>query len=281
MTTPVPSRQDEPSAAIPPYAIKTWRYLRVAMIMLVAGLGVAVGHELVRTGCLKNSISAYYYTPARGLFVGALVGIAACLVCLQGSTTAENILLNLAGALAPVVAFVPTTDHGGCPSIESATENSGANIANNVHALLIVGGAALMFVALTARRERPPRAALVAAVATAVVWLAALGVFEFERTFFAEHAHGAAAVPMFLFITAVVAINAFKYKADTNGTLRNRYTAIAIGMGLAIAADLIGYAVNWSERTVVSEIALLGLFALFWTFQTHHLWKRGLWETPR
>jgi hypothetical protein len=250
------------------------------MILLVFGLAVSVAYEIVRTGCAKSSISAYYYTPGRGFFVGALIGIAACLVCLQGSTTAENILLNLAGAFAPVVAFVPTPDHGGCRSIESATEDSAANIANNVHALFVVGAAALVFIALMSRRDPPARASLIASAATAAVWVAALAVFELVRPFFDDHAHEAAALPMFLCITAVVAINAFHYKADTNGTLRNRYAAIAVGMGAAIAAYFVGWALDWSNRTIFVETALLALFALFWTFQTLHLWTRGLWHAP-
>jgi hypothetical protein len=51
----------------PSYAVKTWRYLRVAMVVVVFGLGVSIAYERskVRPGCFQTSISAYYYTPDR------------------------------------------------------------------------------------------------------------------------------------------------------------------------------------------------------------------------
>jgi hypothetical protein len=65
-----------PSPATPEYAIKTWRYLRLAMIALVIGLATAVVYEIARRGgdCVQTSISAYYYTHAQAVFV---VGLAA------------------------------------------------------------------------------------------------------------------------------------------------------------------------------------------------------------
>lgn len=46
-------------------AVKTYRYLRVAMIGMVVLLGAALLHEWWATGwrCLQPSVSAYYYTP--------------------------------------------------------------------------------------------------------------------------------------------------------------------------------------------------------------------------
>ena len=53
-------------------AVKTWRYLRVAMVVLAAGLAISIVYELGRRDfdCLQTSISAYYYTPVQGYFVG-------------------------------------------------------------------------------------------------------------------------------------------------------------------------------------------------------------------
>src|SRR5438552_17398424 len=97
-----PESPSSPAAAVadpaPADAVKTWRYLRLAMIALVVGLGVSLAFERgkVHPGCFKTSISAYYYTPAHSWFVAALIGIAVCLVCLRGSTGTEDVLLNLA-----------------------------------------------------------------------------------------------------------------------------------------------------------------------------------------
>src|SRR5690606_20220505 len=54
--------------------------------------------------------SSFYYTPARGLFVGTLVAIGVALVAYRGYTRGENWLLNAAGTLAIVVALFPTED---------------------------------------------------------------------------------------------------------------------------------------------------------------------------
>jgi hypothetical protein len=87
---------------------KTYRYLRLALVALVALIMTAVALEWGRTHCLQTSISAYYYTPARSIFVGSLVAIGVALIAIRGRSDGEDALLNLAGMLAPVVAFVPT-----------------------------------------------------------------------------------------------------------------------------------------------------------------------------
>jgi hypothetical protein len=122
------------------YTIKTWRYLRLAMIALVIGLATAVVYEVVRGGadCVQTSISAYYYTHAQAIFVGALIAIGTCLICLRGSTDLEDVLLNIAGMLAPVVALVPTPQTGDCASLPGVPQDPTPNIENNVTALLVM-----------------------------------------------------------------------------------------------------------------------------------------------
>jgi hypothetical protein len=70
----------------PCYAVTTWRCLRLATVGVLAALGTSVVVELLKvTGhCLQTSISSYYYyTPARAVFVGALVTLGVCMICLQ------------------------------------------------------------------------------------------------------------------------------------------------------------------------------------------------------
>lgn len=78
-----------------------------------------------RDGGSLGSINAYYYTPVRGMFAGALLGIGVCLVCIRGSTTVEDVLLNAAGMLAPVVALIPTP-----PDERLPTEANQGRVAN-------------------------------------------------------------------------------------------------------------------------------------------------------
>ena len=86
------------SAVHAQFIIKTWRHLRLGMIALVIALAAAVSYEIVRRGgdCVQTSISAYHYTHAQAIFVGSLIAIGACLICLRGSTEPEDNMLNLA-----------------------------------------------------------------------------------------------------------------------------------------------------------------------------------------
>jgi hypothetical protein len=95
------------------------------MVGLVAGLGVSIAYEYwkVEPDCLQTSISAYYYTPVHGYFIGGLVAIGVCLFCLKGSTDLEDTLLNLAGMFALIVALVPTPGTGDCASLLGTTHD--------------------------------------------------------------------------------------------------------------------------------------------------------------
>jgi hypothetical protein len=97
-----------PAAPTDDTLVTSYRYLRTAMVGVLLCLGVSVLYETVRQGFVLSSISAYYYTPAQGVFVGALAAIGVCMIALQGTTQAEDVLLNIGGMFAPVVAFVPT-----------------------------------------------------------------------------------------------------------------------------------------------------------------------------
>ena len=227
----------------PVYAIKTWRYLRLAMVAIVFGLGVSIAFERskVTPGCFQTSISAYYYTPVHGIFVGALVGIGVCLMCLRGSTDTEDVLLNLAGMFAPVVAFVPTPEPGSCASVLGTTHDRNVNIANNVTALLAVAALALLVFAILAARNRPTGVALIGYAAAVAAWLVAALVFWLARDFFVRTAHYTAATLMFICIVAVVASNAVGFKRKTQArSIRNRYAII--GGAMVASVVVIGIA---------------------------------------
>ena len=88
-------------------AQKTYRYLRIGLIGAAVMLAAAVVIERWHVDCWQGSISAYYYTPVRAVFVGALVAVGLSLIVIKGEGH-EDVYLNIAGMLAPVVAFVPT-----------------------------------------------------------------------------------------------------------------------------------------------------------------------------
>ena len=94
------------------YIVETYFVLR----LVIAGGAVALPPALLVWANVDprvdfmGSISGFYYTPARGLFVGILVAIGVALVAYRGYTRGENRLLNAAGSLAVVVALFPTED---------------------------------------------------------------------------------------------------------------------------------------------------------------------------
>ena len=263
-----------------PYAIRTWHYLRLAMFALVLGLLAAVLYEHARTGCWQNSISAYWYTPARSYLVAMLAGMGVCMICLRGSGTAENVLLNFAGMFAPVIALVPTTveKEPACTQLVSAAGERSGDIANNATALFAVAGVVLIIALLIWRKERPSKAELLSSLGALAIALAGLAVFVFARSTFEDGAHLTAAGSMFGCIIAVAWVNGTQSEPHSKFlNYRNAYLAIAIAMSLAVLGTLLAALIGgWSHLTIWIEVVLIALFAVFWALQTIELWDRGL-----
>ncbi len=92
------------------HILKTYFTIRVEMaligilfppILLFGGLLIGVN--------LQGSISAYYHTPMRNVFVGSLFAIGTFLYSYRGFKDSENIALNFAGICALCVALLPTS----------------------------------------------------------------------------------------------------------------------------------------------------------------------------
>src|SRR5262245_32291696 len=163
--SPAASKRD-PAPIKPTDVIKTYRYLRIGMIGAVVLLAASIGIERSKVDCWQRSISAYYYTPVRAIFVGSLMAVGLSLIVYKGRSPGEDPFLNFAGMLAPVVAIVPTTDVGVCYSVPpeplprkadgSPAAWVVANIDNNYKALLITGALGLIaaaFIALVVNRK--------------------------------------------------------------------------------------------------------------------------------
>jgi putative Mn2+ efflux pump MntP len=281
-----------------PYVLKSYRYLRLVMVGLVVLLAASVLIELQQTGfgCWRTSISSYYWTPVRGVFVGALVAIGTCLIVLKGNTPVEDVLLNVAGALAPIVAFVPILDPKECQSTPWAASADGrANIFNNVGAFLLAGLVAVAVAWWVARREgrgRLSRADLIGLLVTIALVLAGIALFLWAREFFDRWAHYLAAIPLFLVLVAVMVVNAVSYartKAAQKGRemgraeLANRYLAIAaLTVALVVTLGLVTWLGHWRHGTFWLEVVVIAAFAVFWAVQTAELWgeDEGLRPDP-
>ena len=109
------------SDPVPPVALRTYTALRLGVVAVIVALGIAVWREIANSpdDCVQRSLSAYYYTPVRPVFVGALLIIGFAMIVMWGMTLWEDAALNLAGFLLMVVALVPTLDANYC-SLPSA-----------------------------------------------------------------------------------------------------------------------------------------------------------------
>ncbi len=275
----------------PGYTIKTYRYLRLAMLtmLVLIAAGVLIERANNPADCFQPSISDYYYTPAQAVFVGALVTIGVCMIALKGSSEWEDILLNLGGMLAPVVAFVPTPAGATCSSVPNIAPDIPANVANNIPALFLAGVVAVATVLVLARRDRRldrsnwnHRHTIGMATSLAVL-LGGFGWFQWGRDSFIGNAHYAAALPLFVAIILVAVINARELTQQKTGAMAakdvstNRYFVVAaLLVVLPVAEWLVSKAVDTNHLVLWIEVTVLVLFAWFWLLQTAELWSEGV-----
>jgi hypothetical protein len=277
-------------------AIKTYRYLRLAMVVLVVGIFAAIYYASMSSGgfAIKPSISHYYYSSARDMFVAALLAIGVCLVCIRGGTATEDAFLNIAGLLAMIVAVVPVSEEPACFAAAASPAAAAQPVAGapgraevvslNFHTLMAIGVfAAAILIGLTiwtksrGQKEAPPTAKDTAGfLATLAVAVAFAVLFHLYPNLFLSCAHNAAAVGMFTCIALVAGIDGIrafrKQKARKRGVT---YVAIAAAMPLAAFGI---YYVNshvhqFSWATFLVDATLISLFAIFWFLQTIDLWQ--------
>lgn len=282
--------------------VRTYRYLRLSVVALALLLATSLVLEVVRgPGPLLESISAYYYSPARAVLVGSLVAIGLALLAIAGRPGPEDVLLNLAGMLVPVVAFVPTPVAppfpppfaGGCPAgLERCVPPALVDaVENNVAALLVVGAAGLLVAGWMAVASGPLSTATRWGLTTAaLVWVAFGAWFLlWPREAFLAGAHYAAAVPFFGLIAAVAVLDAVRVRRRrdvrvlTPYQFSGAYGAIAVGMvGTIAVTGLVAGAEAWTPFVApagwvfVVEAVLLVLFTVFWVLQTAENWEDGI-----
>lgn len=269
---------------------KTYLYLRVGLVGLAVFLAAALAIELaLGDGPWLASISAYFYTPVRSVFVGTLCAMGVCLIAIKGrDRPREDLMLNLAGMCAPVVALCPTPleDRSACGGAESCVPAPYVpGVENGIGALFVVGAVGVLFAARTVRRGREEgRDLLALALSTGFVVALALW-FALDRGSFLDYAHYGTAVPMFGLVVAVALVNAATVEqfVESGGTLtvgqattyRRAYRWIAYAMGWVIGGALALFVVEaatgaepFAHWVFVVEALLLVLFTAFWVLQT-------------
>jgi hypothetical protein len=287
---------------------KSYRYLRFAIVILLLGIGVAVFYQTSRQNFhLLGSISAYYYTPAQAIFVGSLIGVGACMIALKGITEFEDVVLNIGGMFAPLVALIPTTravDYqtaasacqppADCPTQQALREAARANVANGMATLLILGVLGLVitvaFWITDQRRNGGPLRQnyfwgfAISFVILALGWVALLGHLDW----LVDHGHGIGAIGLFLCMFLVTISNAVRQtgrQLAAGSWWQRTMDAIRAGLGTLVHWPLSPYAwVAWLMLggvvvagglylgNVVSlfwlEVVVALLFIAFWVVQT-------------
>jgi hypothetical protein len=297
--------QEQCASILSQSTVKTYRYLRMAIVALAVFLGVSVGIARFGTTGQLGSISAYFYSPARSVFVGTLIAMGVALLAIKGRDRyGEDLLLNLAGMLAPVVALVPTarpTIRRTCPWGEDPSGVPGAYVAgvdNNITALIVVGaiGLAAAWVIAWGNREfaknAENRVRFIVALLLASALLGGFALWFSQRagSCFYSGAHYAAAVPMFGFIVVVAMVNAWRVNEGGPtprlfsrslyrlfyGLIAGAMTLVLLGAGAAFVYKATTDSAAFPHWIFWVELLLLALFSLFWVLQTAHYWDDGV-----
>ncbi|MEU0497268.1 hypothetical protein [Mycobacterium sp. NPDC006124] len=255
-------------------ALETYRYLRGGMAVMIVLLGTAVLIERSRATCWQTSISAYYYTSAHAVFIAALCALGAMLIVYKGSNDTEDVLLNLAGILALIVAMVPTSR----PLLlcgPADLDASGSSAIPNTWAVVVALVVSRVGAWWMHRRTGTARSR--SALGMAATWtqrlLLAVGMaaLVLAPRWFRANAHGVAATAMFAAIIATVAITALVVDA---GSYRWVYRSILAAMVLTLAAAVgLHLALDgFNHAVIVVESLLVVEFAAYWMVQTVELW---------
>lgn len=303
-----PTSGTPPTGKPPLMAQRTYQCLRLGAIGVIFILGVSLAREYFAAGdCLNRSISAYYYTSVQTVFVGTLIALGLVMIVLWGKTATEDGLFNLAGMLAPVVAFVPTGDrpyHCGVTSaqgdkadaqVSSAVRASLPAVDNNMFAYLSIIGAVLVgmvVVGYVAHRKNwglvtaNPVAYWLPLGAAVVLWGFLAFKMKTDKDWIYAHAHKYSAILMFVMIVlAVFEIARQKWRGIPDSADAPSLPWARGYLGLAIlmsaGAVLIGLLVPhlpkaWSDHTVfILEAWMIVLLAVFWALQTWDRWGEG------
>ena len=268
--------------------LRTYRFLRLAMVLLVLLLFISVASYIWSNDQMLESISASYYTPVKAVFVASLVPSGRASSSIRAAPTWRTWSSTGLGFFAFIVAFVPTRPEDTCVASAIAPDVREA-ISNNVSALFLVAVlafAAVMGIQLFATPASERALSKDVGVAIGLSVLAFLGLaafYLFNRGAFMCHGHDTAAILLFIGIVAAVFVSArglARKQAHADGRpLRdhfwNRYfwgfvLMVASIVVIAVTGPWLGWLDHW---VFWLEAALIAQFGTFWLTQTIELWR--------
>lgn len=271
-------------------AIKTYRYLRLGMVAVVVAILVSIQSQHALDGFWESSVSDYYYTHARPVFVAGLIATALALIAIKGNTTGEDTALNVAGMLAPIVAFVPTGSEQLCDGAVIVDDTICLDVDNNIKALLVAGVVGVGIAAFSLVIERwKGHVSQRTTIVQALLLVATTGLLAFgwwalrSGNIYGLHATAAIAMFVALGIAAVWAGGDLLWrnrkKPPEHRSPRHAkgfawaYFAVAAAMGIG---GLVIYKRpgEWQHRILVLELYETVLFASVWIVQSAERWGK-------
>ena len=298
---------------VPPVARRTYMAIRLGVVAVIVALGFAVWKEIASASdhCVQRSLSAYFYTPVRPVFVAALLIIGFVMIVMWGKNSFEDATLNLAGMLLSAVALVPTLDANYCslpkavrgqtPSTETQSiadqtliEANAQIVDRGFSAFLFVLGLCLLSIAVVGwfmrQRGHSMQTAYVvtwgAAAITFFVYVFLYSEADDPASAFNHDLHGwSANSAVALIILAVISAARQKHRSSDNN--KDKWTwfygSVAAAMILSAlvikGGDSVGLFSGWEwvddHATFLVEAVLIALLGVFWTLQTIDRRKEG------
>lgn len=276
--------------------VLSYRFLRMGIVVATAMLIASIVFEIGRSGwCVRDSMSAYFYSPARTMFTGGLMAVGLSLVVLQGDGDVEEVALNLAGLWAPMVAIIPGGVQVACdarfdgivdgPAIEATQDEIlelvRPSLLNNLVAYFGVALAAIVLLVIfapsfTTRPDRVKwmRIALLVYAVVLVAW--GYGAYQLWLNE-ASWAHTLSAIFMFASFAVVVLYNGWRRPSapEWYRTWCQRILFGMVGVAVVWGVLIVGPSdVGWAVFAL--EMSEIVLFAAFWVMQTAAFWERDV-----
>ena len=269
-----------------PITLAIYRDVRVGMVIVTLMVFVAIVIEQLSATCWQFALSAYYYTSAHSILIAALLALGALFIMYKGSNDTEDVLLNLAGVSALMIAMVPQgplKPEERCGHHDLPTEFEPAIQPNvwTVVVALIVGWSAMAVLHRRnhTRHKRSPLGTVALLIFWVIMALGFIALVFFPNRFYAQ-IHGISGVLMLLSFIITVFCAALVVRQEDTGKAphKDRYkwfywiiAGVMVVTLIAVVAVHLKHPkdpwVIWLESAVILE------FALYWAIQTWELWN--------